>query len=187
MLRDEPIDVSTKGQLACRILLIEDDPEQAAALKDALARHHYAVSIARDGGQAQAAFTMRQPDVVILDLMLPGESGFEICERLKQTNDAVPILVLTVIDLPDARELAERVGADAYLVKPIDPEELPAKIEEAAARAWERRHSAKRPREEGRVRFRCRCGKQFKVSPVHRGKALTCPECGEPVQVPRHD
>lgn len=187
MRRDEPTEISTRAQIACSVLVVEDDPEQAGALQQALASRNYSVSVARDGGQAQAAFMMRKPDVVILDLMLPGESGFEICERLKQTNDAIPIIVLTVIDTPDARELAERVGADDYLVKPVDLDDLPNRIEEAAARAWERQHMARSHRDEDRVRFQCRCGKQFRVASVHRGKALTCPECGEPVIVPRHD
>ncbi|MEX0700932.1 MAG: response regulator [Planctomycetales bacterium] len=187
MLRDDRLDMATKVPLAHRVLLVEDDAAQASALQEALTRRQYAVSVARDGGQAQAAFVMRQPDVVVLDLMLPGESGFEICERFKQTNDSVPVLVLSVIDLPDARELAERVGADDFLLKPIDPDELAARIEEAAARAESRRLGERPRRDDGRVRFRCRCGKNFKVAAAHRGKALTCPECGEPVLVPRHD
>ena len=129
---------------------------------------------------------MHKPDFVILDLILPGESGFEICERMKQADKSVPVLILSAIEMDDSRNLAERVGADGYLAKPFDPNELLACIETLAERVWTRAHSLE-PKSESRVRFQCRCGKKFKVSESHRGKSLTCPECGEPVVVPMHD
>lgn len=177
---------ATPGPVAHAILLVEDDPGTAAELKDLLERHQYQVRVAKDGGQAQSLFVMRKPDFVILDLILPGESGFEICERMKQIDKHTPVLVLSAIDMPDARRLAERVGADGYLTKPADPDLLVQKIDEVARIVWERTHAAQ-PRDEKRVRFNCGCGKRFKVSAAHRGRTLTCPECGEPLIVPRHD
>ncbi len=176
---------STPGAVAHRILLVEDDETTASSIKEFLERHDYSVVIARDGGQAQATFVMRKPDFVILDIILSTESGFEICERMKQTDENVPILMLSVIELEDSRSLAARVGADGYLTKPIDNNVLLRKIEEIAQIVWEKTH-LDQPREERRIRFSCRCGKRFKVSPVHRGRTLTCPECGEPLIVPRH-
>lgn len=186
MTFDDATAATAPGAVAHQILLVEDDADCAAAVKDLLECRGYKVSVARDGGQAQGTFVMRKPDFVILDLMLPGESGFEVCERLKHTDRTVPVMVLSAIDLPEARALAERVGADGYLAKPYDPEDLFIQIEQIAQRVWERTHLDS-GREVGRVRFHCRCGKKFKVSAAHRGKSLTCPDCGEPLVVPRHD
>jgi two-component system OmpR family response regulator len=166
------------------VLVVEDDAEAAEVLKAILDRQGFKVRLAKDGGQAQATFVMQKPDFVILDLILPGESGFEICERLKHTDDAVPILIVTAIDLPESRTLAQKVGADGYLTKPYDPKELVARMREIANSVWERTHLG-HDVDPMRVRFVCSCGKKFKVSSTHRGKSLTCPQCGEPVAVPR--
>jgi DNA-binding response OmpR family regulator len=186
MSPDELHPMSTAGTVAHHILLVEDDADAAASLKEALQQKGFRVAVVKDGGQAQSTFVMRRPDFVILDLILPGESGFEICERMKQTDSTVPVLVLSVIDLPDARSLADRVGADGYLTKPCDPDVLVETIKSISEKVWQKTHTD-RPKEEKRIRFTCRCGKRFKVSPMHRGKTLTCPECGEPLVVPRHD
>lgn len=186
MSPDELSRPTAAGAVAHQILLVEDDQESATFLKDYLQRRGFRVAVAKDGGQAHSTFVMRKPDFVIVDLILPGESGFEICERMKQTDDSVPVLVLSVIDMPDARDLADRVGADGYLTKPVEPDQLIESIRAISERVWQQTHTD-RPKQEKRIRFTCRCGKRFKVSPMHRGKTLTCPECGEPLVVPRHD
>lgn len=172
-----------------RILVIEDDPDTAAFLKTLLEREKYEVTIAKDGGQAHSSFTMRKPDFVILDLILPGsETGWEVCERLKTAERFMPVLILTAIELDDSRNLAARVGADAYMTKPFDPDELLMQIKQTAQEVWLRsRAEGPSSGEVVPVRFACRCGKRFKVANQHRGKTLTCPNCGEPVLVPRHD
>lgn len=172
------------GAIAHQILLVEDDADVAESVRGLLERNDHKVTIVKDGGQAQASFSMHKPDFVILDLILPGESGFEVCNRFKTKDETVPVLILSAIDMRDARDLAERVGADGYLTKPFDPEDLLETIREIATRIWEREHLS-HPKEETRVRFTCRCGRKFKVSPSHRGKSLTCPGCGEPIVVPR--
>jgi len=174
------------GAIATRILIVEDDPEQAAELKNLLQENGFQVQTAKDGGQAQSSFQMYKPDFVILDLILPGQSGFEICERMKQWNDAVPVLVLTEITLDDARCLAKRVGADGYLTKPYNSAFLLSHIHEIAQEVWERTHLGTSAGD-NRIRFRCRCGKKFKLSQRHRGRAMTCPDCGDPLVVPFHD
>jgi len=176
----------TSGRaIANRILLVEDEADTAGFIKELLENHGYQVVVAKDGGQAHSAFAMHKPDFVILDLILPGESGFEICERIKQHEAGVPVLVLSAIDMDDSRELARRVGADGYLTKPFDPNELVHRITDVAEQVWERTHMRK-TRNTDRIRFKCRCGKKFKVSANHKGKTLTCPECGEPLTVPSH-
>jgi DNA-binding response OmpR family regulator len=132
-------------------------------------------------------FVMKKPDFVILDLILPGESGFEVCERLKTMERYVPVLILTAIELDDAKKLAVRVGADAYMTKPFDPDELLLQIRQTAQEVWIRSRAEVDAEDHKPVRFSCKCGKRFKVARQHRGKTLTCPNCGEPVLVPRHD
>jgi DNA-binding response OmpR family regulator len=131
---------------------------------------------------------MKKPDFVILDLILPGESGFEVCTRFKQTDRFVPVLILSAIELDDSLQLARRVGADCYLTKPFEPDVLLRSIQETAQAVWKRAHNeGVEDLHERRIRFSCSCGKRFKVSHAHRGKTLTCPSCGEPVMVPVHD
>lgn len=174
------------GTLAHHILLVEDDTASADSLKALLELHGYRVQVAKDGGQAHSAFRMRRPDFVITDLILPGENGFELIDRMKRSDETVPVLVLSAISLEDSRLLSERLGADGYLTKPAAPDNLLAEIKEIAQRVWERTHLGSQ-KEEKRIRFNCRCGKKFKVSPVHRGRTLTCPDCGEPLIVPRYE
>ncbi|MCA8991932.1 MAG: response regulator [Planctomycetaceae bacterium] len=172
-----------------RILVVEDDREQAESLKAILERQKYTVEIARDAGQAHVAYTMHLPDFVLLDLMLPKDvSGFEVCEKMKRENDSVPIVVLTAIDMDDAREFATRLGADGYITKPYDPDHLLREIKRIAEVVWRRKHFADKLGTAEKVRFSCtQCGKHLKVRASHRGRTLNCPKCGQSVVVPLHD
>ena len=176
----------TAGAIAHRILVVEGDEERRKELSELLRSRGYMVQTAKDGGQAHSGFSMYKPDFVILGLILKGETGFEICERMKQQNETIPVLVLTEIVLDESRSLAQRVGADGYMTRPFNPDVLLNTIQDIAQQLWERTH-LKKPREEKRIRFDCRCGKKFKVNPTHKGRTLTCPDCGEPLVVPFHD
>ena len=176
--------MSGAGLIPHLVLVVEDDAETAQSLKQLLEQHGQEVLITKDGGQAQATFAMRQPDIVILDLILPGESGFEVCQRIRQTHETVPVLILSVIDIPDSKQLAERVGADGYLTKPFDPNTLLECVSRLLQQAWEQKQG-RQPKEEDRIHFSCQCGKRFKVNPVHKGETLTCSSCGETLLIPR--
>jgi len=168
------------------VLLVEDNPKDAQFVKSALEARHMSVRVAKDSGQAHMTMQMHQPDFIIIDAILPGdESGFELCERIRRREEKIPILFLSAIDMDDARDLAERVGADGYLTKPVTPEQLMTKIQEIADAAWRRDHADEEESGEERIRFACTCGKRFRVSSAHRGKSLTCPQCGEPLIVPK--
>jgi DNA-binding response OmpR family regulator len=169
-----------------QILLVGKPDASQSRLQRELEARGFHVTLAKDGGQAHASFSMRKPDLVVLDILLPGESGFEVCEWMKRTEPGIPVVILTEIDLPEARELAGHVGADDYLVAPCDFDFLVGQIRIANQKTWEKMH-LEQPKEPGRVRFQCRCGKRLKVSTSHRGKSMTCPNCGEPLIVPRHD
>lgn len=182
MSNDRWAQLSTVEAHVKLVLLVEDDPDSAAVTKLTLERNGMAVKVAKDGGQAQSSFLMQKPDLVILDLMLPGESGFEICDRLKHSDASTPIVILTAIDSDESRSLAARVGADAYLTKPADPDQLIETIRQAAQTVWAK--SRMETKETDRIRFDCICGKRFRVSAEHKGRSMYCPRCGEPMIVP---
>jgi len=178
-----PIDVTVK-----RILVIEENREEAEFLKIFLESHRFQVQLARDAGQALAAFRLQYPDFVILEAILPkGNSGYEVCELMKNEKASVPVIMLTAIDMDESRALAERVGVDAYLTKPYDPEELLNQIPLVSKLVWNRSLDRSRPaavRTE-LIRFTCsRCGKNLKAKFVNRGRTLSCPQCGQPVVIP---
>lgn len=172
-----------------RILVVEDDKDQAEVLKTLLERNKYTVEIAKDAGQAHVAYTVHLPDFVILDLMLPNQvSGFEVCEKMKRHDVNVPILIVSAIDMDDARDFAKRLGADGYMVKPYDPDFLLREIKRLAEIVWRRKHFADTNSTADKVRFSCPdCGKHLKVRASHRGRTLNCPKCGQSVVVPLHD
>ena len=172
-----------------QILLVEDDRDEVEFLKTFLEKQGIEIYTARDAGQAHSAFTMRKPDLVLLDLMLPNDvSGFEVCERMKQADESVPVLILSAIELEDAKDLAVRVGADGYVTKPYDPDELLHVIKETADEVWRRIHLGADDLRAERVRFECsECGRKLKVSGIHRGHRMNCPKCGASVTVPRRD
>ena len=170
------------------ILVVEDEQDTALFLKTLLEEHAYHVTIAKDGGQAHSAFRMHKPDFVILDLIIPHESGFEICERMKQEERQIPILIVTAIDSPDSRQLATRVGADGYLLKPFNPAELLELIQEISNDLWEQEHlTPSQEKTEERIHILCPCGKKLKVRTKHRGRTMTCPVCNETLVVPLYD
>jgi two-component system, OmpR family, response regulator MprA len=113
--------------VAARILVVDDDPGVGAALQRALAAEGHEVEVAVDGPAGLAAASARQPDLVVLDVMLPGQDGISVCRRLRERG-AVPILMLTALGAPGERVRGLDSGADDYLVKPFAYEELLARV-----------------------------------------------------------
>lgn len=111
-----------------RILVIEDDSVIAERLKHALERCDFLVDVAHDGEAGLAMALGRPYSLVLLDLMLPGRNGFEVCETLRSRKVAVPILMLTARDAVDDKVKGLNTGADDYLAKPFDFQELVARI-----------------------------------------------------------
>lgn len=109
------------------ILVIEDDPQIADLLRRGLIYEGYSVTVARDGPAGLAAARDRPPDLVLLDLMLPGMDGLTVCQRLRAASD-VPILILTARDAVPDRVKGLDAGADDYVVKPFSFDELLARI-----------------------------------------------------------
>src|SRR5262245_19514698 len=112
---------------APHILIVDDDRDIRELLSDYLARHGCRVEVAADGKAMFEALDAWRIDLVVLDLMLPGEDGLSLCRRLRATSD-VPVIMLTAIgDEPD-RVVGLELGADDYVSKPCYPRELLARI-----------------------------------------------------------
>lgn len=109
------------------ILVIEDDAQIADLLRRGLIYEGYSVTVAKDGLTGLAAARDRPPDLVLLDLMLPGMDGLTVCQRLRAASD-VPILILTARDAVPDRVKGLDAGADDYVVKPFSFDELLARI-----------------------------------------------------------
>jgi two-component system response regulator MprA len=119
-----------------RVLVVDDDPPIRRMLERTLAAEGYGVEVAADGGAALAAVERSVPDLLVLDVAMPGLDGLAVCRRLRRTGLAVPILLLTARDAVPDRVAGLDAGADDYLVKPFASEELVAR-----ARALLRRGS----------------------------------------------
>ena len=111
-----------------RILVVEDEPEAAAVLAKGLREHAYAVDVAADGAAALEQASVSDYDLIILDVLMPGLNGLEVCRRLRADGIAEPILILTARGEPDQRVEGLDVGADDYLAKPYHFPELLARI-----------------------------------------------------------
>src|ERR1700754_1844650 len=111
-----------------RILLIEDEPDAARVLAHGLREQTYSVDVAFDGEAALEQAYLNSYDLIILDIMLPRIDGFEVCRKLRESGSMVPILMLTARDAVEDRILGLDLGADDYLVKPFDFQELLARL-----------------------------------------------------------
>jgi DNA-binding response OmpR family regulator len=111
-----------------RILLVEDDDLLAAGIRDTLERALYAVEWVPDGAQALAALKSNTFDLVVLDLGLPKVDGVEVLRKVRGDGGAVPVIVLSARDTASDRVLGLDAGADDYLIKPFDVDELLARV-----------------------------------------------------------
>ena len=111
-----------------RLLLVEDDAMIGEAVLDALRAAHYAVDWVRDGDMATTALTSAPYDLMLLDLGLPKTSGLDVLRQLRARRDALPVLVATARDAVGDRIAGLDAGADDYVVKPYDTDELLARI-----------------------------------------------------------
>lgn len=111
-----------------RILLVEDDPKISSIVRQALQEESYAVDVAHDGDAAEELAFVNRYDAVVLDLMLPGKDGLEVCRALRESGNITPVLMLTARDGLQDRIAGLDSGADDYLVKPFHVEELLARL-----------------------------------------------------------
>jgi two-component system response regulator MprA len=114
--------------MATRVLVVDDEPPVRDALERALSLEGYRVDLAADGAQALKKVATDEPDVVVLDVLMPGLDGLETCRRLRAEGHGLPVLMLTARDAVSDRVDGLDAGADDYLVKPFALEELLARL-----------------------------------------------------------
>lgn len=117
-----------------RVLVVDDDPTVSEIVANYLDRAGYLVDLAADGHAAVARAAAVRPDLVVLDLMLPGLDGLEVCRRIR-TQGPLPVIMLTARGDEDDRILGLEVGADDYVTKPFSPRELVLRVGSVLRRA----------------------------------------------------
>jgi DNA-binding response OmpR family regulator len=114
---------------ATRILVVDDDPTVSDVVRRYLEHAGFVVTLAADGNTALDLYAAQRPDLVILDLMLPGIDGLEVCRRLRTSAGQVPIVMLTALGEEVDRIVGLQLGADDYLTKPFSPRELVLRVQ----------------------------------------------------------
>jgi two-component system alkaline phosphatase synthesis response regulator PhoP len=118
-----------------KILIVEDEPGLATTLKDRLQKEGHAVSVAHDGNSGMEMATREPFDLMILDIMLPGQSGLAVCQKVRELGSNAPILMLTARRQTMDKVIGLRTGADDYLTKPFKMVELLARVDALLRRA----------------------------------------------------
>ena len=110
------------------VLVVDDDAELSAMVAELLQREGWAVHTVLTGGDGERALTTQRPDAVLLDVMLPDASGYDLCRRWRAANPGLGIVMFTARGDPMDRVLGLEIGADDYLAKPFEPRELVARV-----------------------------------------------------------
>jgi DNA-binding response OmpR family regulator len=117
-----------------RVLVVDDDPTVSDVVRRYLERAGITVNLAADGPAALVAYRDQPPDLVVLDLMLPGMDGIEVCRRMRATSD-VPVVMLTALGEEADRVVGLETGADDYVTKPFSPRELVLRVQSVLRRS----------------------------------------------------
>ncbi len=117
------------------VLVVDDDRELLAALERGLSLSGFDVGVTRDSGEALVYLRGRRPDIIVLDIMMPGMDGLSLC-RLLRESETIPIIMLTALDSVRDRIAGIEAGADDYLVKPFVFDELVVRIQALLRRSW---------------------------------------------------
>jgi DNA-binding response OmpR family regulator len=164
--------------MATQILVVDDDVELRDLLRDYLARQGIEVSVLHDAGTLERRLERERPDLIVLDLMMPGVDGLTALRKLRASGDDIPVIMLTARADDVDRIVGLELGADDYLGKPFNPRELLARVQAVcgagAARAVQLRplhagfpvaHAASRRQAAHAVGERIRASEDFRQSP----------------------
>ncbi|WP_262423134.1 response regulator [Brevundimonas denitrificans] len=137
--------IDDQSQERTFVALVEDDPEIGELISDLLTREGYETALCRNGAELDRVAARRRIDLVVLDLMLPGEDGLSICRRLHAAPVRVPVVMVTARGDDLDRILGLEIGADDYLPKPFNPRELVARVRAVLRRTREAHRPAPAP------------------------------------------
>jgi DNA-binding response OmpR family regulator len=118
-----------------RVLVVDDDATVSDVVRRYLERAGYAVTLAEDGRAALERFSEQRPDLVVLDLMLPGIDGLAVCQRMRAEVPELPVVMLTALGDEADRVLGLELGADDYVTKPFSPRELVLRVQSVLRRS----------------------------------------------------
>jgi len=118
-----------------KILVVEDEPDLAAGLEDDLVMEGYTVVVARDGLAATTLAIEQSFDAIVLDVMLPGRDGFDVCRAIRRAGKRTPVILLTAKAQESDKILGLELGADDYVTKPFSPRELRARLKAVLRRS----------------------------------------------------
>src|SRR5215470_1018360 len=118
-----------------KVLIVEDDQAMAVALRDGFEYEGYSVQVARDGAAGLRLASDKELDLIILDVMLPKMSGFDVCKQLRNAGHTTPIIMLTARGQEIDKVVGLKIGADDYVTKPFSFMELIARVEALLRRA----------------------------------------------------
>ncbi len=136
-----------------RIMIVDDDPSIAELISLYLEKECYDTRIEGDGESAIKAFTEYKPDMILLDLMLPGMDGYQVCRTIRNESD-VPIMMLSAKGEVFDKVLGLELGADDYMIKPFDTKELVARVKAVLRRtANQHKHTEKPAKQENCVEY----------------------------------
>ncbi len=138
------------------IAVLDDEPEMRKALRRLLVTHGFRVELHARAEELLGSLAATTPDCILLDLHMPGITGFEVLEALAANRTATPVVVITGHDEPDTAERVRRLGVAAYLKKPVDEINLFTAIEETLSRARTLRSLGPPPEAEGKTRVATR-------------------------------
>jgi DNA-binding response OmpR family regulator len=124
-----------------KVLIVEDDQAMAVALRDGFEYEGYQVQVARDGATGLKLAVERELDLIILDVMLPKLSGFDLCKQLRSSGNATPVIMLTARGQEIDKVVGLKIGADDYVTKPFSFMELMARVEALLRRTTRRQES----------------------------------------------
>lgn len=121
-------DIAAPGRVSPRVLVVEDNSKMASSLQRGLGEHGFAVDVAATGADGERAMNDQHYDVIVLDLMLPDRDGVELCRALRESRDATPILMLSALSSTRDKIAGLDSGADDYLAKPFEFDELLSRV-----------------------------------------------------------
>ncbi|XHC25164.1 response regulator [Phycisphaerales bacterium ac7] len=125
-----------------RVLIVEDNPKMATAIQSGLNENGFAADVSNTGFEGEEMAAIEPYDVIILDLMLPDRDGVEICRNLRRRKVKTPVIMLTALSSTDDKVTGLNAGADDYIAKPFEFEELLARIRACSGVARRRNHAS---------------------------------------------